>query len=69
MVVLRVEEFIDKFFVAKTQMLAISEQLGVSTVNMPQLGIAGRAISCAPQVDCETGLQPIFARTYYASHL
>ena len=69
-VVLRIEEFINKVSVAKAQMLAVGEQLGLSTVViMLYLCIAGSAISLSPQVSCETGLQPILARTYYTGHL
>jgi len=47
-VVLCIEDFIDEFSVAKTQMLAASKELGLSTVNMLHLGKAGRAIGCTP---------------------
>ena len=44
-IVFGIEDSIDKVFVAKTQMLAISQQLRVAGVNMvEQLGKAGRAI-------------------------
>ena len=68
-VVFRIEEFIDRLPVAKTQVPAASKQLGLSMVTMLQLCISGRAISFAPQVHSEPGLQPVLASTYYASHL
>jgi len=43
-----IEDSIDKVFVAKAQMLAMSKQLRVAAVNMLQLGKAGRASGCTP---------------------
>jgi hypothetical protein len=47
-VALRIEEFIDQVSVAETKMVAESKQLGRSRVDVPQLGEAGRTISCTP---------------------